>query len=85
VHGLDNLGDIQVVAVVIVIVLKLTVIVEVAYTGLGVDEILNPMCPLDLWRTFALASGLLLLGILCKELVNACSNDHSNALTGTYS
>jgi hypothetical protein len=85
VHGLNNLGDIRVVAGVVVILFKLTVIVEVAYTGLGVDEILNPMWPLDLWRTFALASGLLLLGILCKELINACSNDHSNAPTGTYS
>jgi hypothetical protein len=85
VHGLDNLGDIRVIAVVVVIVLKLTATVEVACTGLGVDEILNLMCPLDLQRTFALAGGLLLLGILCKELINACSNDHRNAPTGTYS
>jgi hypothetical protein len=45
---LDNLGDIRVVAVVVVVVLKLTVIIEVVHTGLGVDEILNLMCPLDL-------------------------------------
>jgi hypothetical protein len=45
---LDNLGDIRVIAVVVVVVLKLTVIVEVVHTGLSVDEILNLMCPLDL-------------------------------------
>jgi hypothetical protein len=38
-------------------------------TGLGVDEILNLMCPLDLWRAFTLAGGLLLLGILCRRVI----------------
>jgi hypothetical protein len=68
-HGLNNLRDIRVVVIVVgVVVLELTVIVEVARTSLGVDEILDLMCPLDLRRTFALAGGLLLLGILCKRV-----------------
>jgi hypothetical protein len=66
-HGLNDLGDIRVVIVVVgVVILELAVIVEIARTGLGVDEILDLMCPLDLRRTFTLAGGLLLLGILCK-------------------
>jgi hypothetical protein len=67
-HRLDDLGNIRVVGVIVVVVLELAVIVEVARTSLGVDEILDLMCPLDLRRTFTLAGGLLLLGILCKRV-----------------
>jgi hypothetical protein len=68
-HGLNDLGDIRVVGVVVVVVLELAVIVELVRTGLGVDEILNLMCLLDLWRAFTLTGGFLLLGILHKRVI----------------